>query len=468
MGWLTDLISETSGPRGSGTPGTWGSAIGRTLENFNRMDPEYARRREAEQLLTGRMEHQRLTNALLSGQVDEQGRLRAERAAAPDATARLLDAYGERPSTPEWGEEEGAGVQRTVGGRTVAKSVAELLKRGAGPADVDLVSRQRPDLMKALGFQAPADLEAAEMETTNVPNVGMVRKRTGEVVAAAPPPAPKLKIDRIQGKDGFYNVVIDETTGKEIGRQKLEGIEPPGSKGVYTREDIDDQIRLEDAKRTIDGKPPMNALEKRQRYNDLARSAVLAEGGNLIGVGSGTPIATGPPKTQALPAGEATDLADFRTLLGQLDKVDQLYQGGAKMFVGPAEGRIGAVRTFTGINATKAEADFRSELASIQNSIIYLKSGKQINEQEYERLRRELPEISDPEPVFEAKLARARVLLRSMLANRESEFSQRGFRGGDAPAAPGAAPKVRTQEPTSAPTVIRWGRDANGRPVRLP
>ena len=149
------------------------------------------------------------------------------------------------------------------------------------------------------------------------------------------------------------------------------------------------------------------------------------------------------PNPPAVGTEATANLADFRTLLGQLDRVEQLYSQGASQYTGPVQGRLGAARNLTGIGASEAEADYRAELASIQNSIIYLKSGKQINEQEYERLRRELPEANDPEPVFKAKLARSRRLIQTMLSNREAEFGARGYRG--------SAPNTTTPPPPAAP-----------------
>src|SRR3990172_1420825 len=144
----------------------------------------------------------------------------------------------------------------------------------------------------------------------------------------------------------------------------------------------------------------------------------------------------GPAKTQSLSAEQTVNLADFRTLLGQLKRIGDIYD---PSFVGPVAGNVGRARTATGIGAGAEEATFRSELASIQNSIIYLKSGKQINEQEFVRLKRELPLATDPEVVFQAKLARAIRLTQEMLANRQAELAARGFRGGSPPSsgAPG-------------------------------
>ena len=145
------------------------------------------------------------------------------------------------------------------------------------------------------------------------------------------------------------------------------------------------------------------------------------------------PVLERPVTPPAVGAEQVTNLADFRTLLGQLGKVRGMSREGR---IGPVQGYLGAVRGFTGVRATEGEAELRAELASIQNSLIYLKSGKQINEKEYARLRRELPEVTDPEPVFKAKLDRAETLLQEMLKNREAELAARGYRGTGPPPSP--------------------------------
>jgi len=47
-----------------------------------------------------------------------------------------------------------------------------------------------------------------------------------------------------------------------------------------------------------------------------------------------------------------------------------------------------------------------------------------------------LPEVTDPEPVFKAKLDRAGTLLQEMLKNREVELAARGYRGTGPPPSP--------------------------------
>jgi hypothetical protein len=148
----------------------------------------------------------------------------------------------------------------------------------------------------------------------------------------------------------------------------------------------------------------------------------------------------GPEKSQALPAVEAEKMGTFKTLLGMLDQADKLYN---EDFVGPVSGRLGALRQKTDKlplvgAATPQETEFRSTLQSIANQLLYMRSGAAVTPQEYDRIISELPTANDPPGVFRTKLATARKILQETLKNRETEFSQRGFRGGQE--APGPSP----------------------------
>ena len=486
MGWLTDLISETSGPRGSGTPGTWGSAIGRTLENFNRMDPEYARRREAEQLLTGRMEHQRLTNALLSGQVDEQTRTRAEREALPGAERDVLGAYGAREPVVEWGDEEGAGVTRTAAGRTVAKSVKDLLERGVQQQNVGIVARQSPDLMKALGFQSPADLEAAEMETANVPNVGMVRKRSGDVVAKAPPPAPKLKVDRIEGRDGYYYVVTDETTGRQIGpAQKVEGVDLPSKTPNLGERNETRAASILRARGIVEGSPEWdegmyvltNPTPSVENVGIFSRLDALGRKGGQGGGGGGAPA----PRIAAdrpLSTEQTRSLGSLEVLDGTLavleraasDPQTKAYRGPIGQWLSTPQRWATAVGMANEVPG--GVVDLEQNLAVLNTETRRAATGAQMSAYEIQDIQGQLPRQSDNPQEFGRRLQTTKHnigVLKQMAQAGLTEQQRAKLRGSlIGVRATGQGGGAAPAPATSAPTVIRWGRDANGRPVRLP
>lgn len=133
-------------------------------------------------------------------------------------------------------------------------------------------------------------------------------------------------------------------------------------------------------------------------------------------------------------ATERKDLGDFQTLSDAFDAVDTAYK---PELVGPAAGRWGSVtQVVPGLKVPEGFTDLNSKLAQVQNSLIYLKSGKQINEAEFARLQRELPLITDKPDVFIQKLDNAKTLMEKIAANRRASVGvpTRGG-GGAAPSA---------------------------------
>lgn len=99
-----------------------------------------------------------------------------------------------------------------------------------------------------------------------------------------------------------------------------------------------------------------------------------------------------------------------------LDSVKDSYK---KEYVGPISGRTGTLGEAVG-GITKDRAAFYANLEQIKNTLVYLLSGKQINEQEYERLARQLPDRNLPEGVFESRMKEFDRTLNSMIKNRKS------------------------------------------------
>lgn len=128
-----------------------------------------------------------------------------------------------------------------------------------------------------------------------------------------PEGAPRPKVEIRPGAGDQFAVTLDPRTGAPIGTPTPLGIGAPESKGVYTRADIEDQLRLEDQAARAAGKPglPPGSLAYRQRYNDLARQVQVAPGGQVFGAGTGlgnppapapAPAPTSGPLNPPLPA----------------------------------------------------------------------------------------------------------------------------------------------------------------------
>lgn len=94
------------------------------------------------------------------------------------------------------------------------------------------------------------------------------------------------------------------------------------------------------------------------------------------------------------------DLAGIEQLDSQAQAIAEQFTGAG---VGPIDARLPTFRAKT--------AAFEATAQGLFNEIAKLRSGGAVTPQEYERLRAELPTLTDREPVFKAKLERLRGLL---------------------------------------------------------
>jgi len=131
------------------------------------------------------------------------------------------------------------------------------------------------------------------------------------------------------------------------------------------------------------------------------------------------------PLEKTLPADISQQLGDFNTLSDQINTVKASYK---PEFVGAVQSRTGALaQTFdipqVGLAASPLRADFLSNVNSIRNQLLYLRSGKQINEKEYERLLSELPDERRSDVDFEAKLANFERVFNEIKENRRNALA---------------------------------------------
>lgn len=103
------------------------------------------------------------------------------------------------------------------------------------------------------------------------------------------------------------------------------------------------------------------------------------------------------------------------TLKETLNRVKTLYK---KDYVGPVAGRVAGLEEST-VGLSTEQAIFNADNAQIQNTLVYLMSGKQINEQEYARLKKQLPDKNLPPSVYEARMDTFEKTLDSIIKERE-------------------------------------------------
>ncbi len=134
-------------------------------------------------------------------------------------------------------------------------------------------------------------------------------------------------------------------------------------------------------------------------------------------------------------AQERQAFGDFTTLTEAFDNVEAAFK---KNSVGPVQGRYGNLaQVVPGLPEPEGFTDLKSKLAQVQNSLLYLRSGKAISEPEFRRMMKELPSETDKDENFLTKLANARTLMREYIDNRKAAAGV----GGPVPShdAPGAA-----------------------------
>jgi hypothetical protein len=124
-----------------------------------------------------------------------------------------------------------------------------------------------------------------------------------------------------------------------------------------------------------------------------------------------------------IPSDQLTQGQQINTLTETLSKVESSYK---PEYVGPITGRMAGVYEKT-IGVPKEQAAFNSNLAQTKNSLVYLLSGKQINEQEYNRLLEQLPSKELPPAVFESRMVEFKRTLKSIIQNRQTQLQQGGY-----------------------------------------
>lgn len=116
-------------------------------------------------------------------------------------------------------------------------------------------------------------------------------------------------------------------------------------------------------------------------------------------------------------AGEREKTASFSVLRDQLKRIKEAYQ---PRYVGLVSGQMGRVTQWTDEN----EAAFRQIVLDVKDSLLRARSGAQINEQEYARLAKLVPDFTDSEPQFAGKMKSFEATFEAIA--RERERAQKG------------------------------------------
>lgn len=128
---------------------------------------------------------------------------------------------------------------------------------------------------------------------------------------------------------------------------------------------------------------------------------------------------------QKLPSEQIAKEEQFANLHDAIKKVGSAYK---KSYVGPAQATVGKAGQYFDLTASPEKATFYSNLQDVKNQIIYLRSGKQINEAEFERLMKALPNEYTSDVDFESRYNNFIDIFGNIMKTRSSAFSSSGYR----------------------------------------
>lgn len=156
--------------------------------------------------------------------------------------------------------------------------------------------------------------------------------------------------------------------------------------------------------------------------------------GNVRTGQAGSPItnAEGDKLLKPTPAGEITPLQQIKTLQSALDTAESLYD---PAFVGPVAGRLASAnrKILGGVGQSDEQIMFNGSLEQARNTLVYLLSGKQINESEYQRLEKQMPSSSLAPQQFKAAMSEFKRTLNSVVTEKQATLEAGGYGAGNAP-----------------------------------
>lgn len=141
----------------------------------------------------------------------------------------------------------------------------------------------------------------------------------------------------------------------------------------------------------------------------------------------GQPSGMGKP----IPSGTTEKIGDLNALLTDIGQVKRLYKYGTdneeKAWVGPVAGRVGTLKEkYTG-GAQDEQVKFYSFVRDMKDALLRARSGAQINEQEYQRLVKFLPDEYLPDKSFKARLERFEEQVNIVLESKKAALKAGGY-----------------------------------------
>lgn len=116
---------------------------------------------------------------------------------------------------------------------------------------------------------------------------------------------------------------------------------------------------------------------------------------------------------------EREKTASLEVIDNQLGRIEKAY---SSKYVGIVSGPIGAVTQLS----NPKEAAFRQLILDVKDSLLRARSGAQINEQEYARLAKLVPDFGDSEAQFKGKMESFKTSIKNIISERKEAQRQGG------------------------------------------
>jgi hypothetical protein len=147
------------------------------------------------------------------------------------------------------------------------------------------------------------------------------------------------------------------------------------------------------------------------------------------------------------------ELVNAESVLTRMNSIEQRFNPD---WVGPLAGRVASMATAVSDQfGQEGLAALQAEVAGLQNTVIQLRTGAQMSEQEAARIMTEIPNMNLPPGAFMEKLGAARKYFEDWYRRRSDvAYGNRGSNGGfgtqpPVPGAPAPAPGVVAQPPAA-------------------
>lgn len=148
---------------------------------------------------------------------------------------------------------------------------------------------------------------------------------------------------------------------------------------------------------------------------DVYPDGAIPEGGTFI------------PKVEPTVSPENVEFFSKGKTLNQIfGEVNKLYKDD---YVGPVAGRVGRAKDLYTPFGDADRSKFRNYVAKAFNNLVYLRSGKQINQEEAVRMAEEFMSQNNSPIAFKSAFGSMEQEMKWLLQNRKSGLDQAGYRG---------------------------------------